>query len=114
MDYVDNIPKSRTEKIAFDYTTTTGTAFLTLPKNKRVRKVSVVIDEEFDDQLSSISVGISGEEEKYTLQIESDLKKIGEYNVNPNIVDLTEIMVRVYINSGISTQGSGTIYLSYV
>ena len=103
----------RVKLIEFDKDTLDGSVIKQIPANARVREVSVVIDTPFD-VLTTISVGTPAENEKYLAEADNNPLAAGEYTVFPNDEEASVSDIRLYINPGASTQGSGTAYIYYI
>jgi hypothetical protein len=99
----------------FDISTVDGSILKILPKNRRVRSVSIIVDEEFDDPTATISIGTMSDNNLIFPSDENDLSDADEYFLHSNYLDESnQTTIRIYINPQTSTLGKGEIIFKYV
>ena len=84
-----------------------------LPANAIVREAVVSVTQAFNDAAASLSIGNTGDNDKYMTTDEVDLTKVGLYSV-----DLLELLgsaeqVNAYLSAGTSTVGQASIVVEY-
>ena len=108
--------KETVEKLDFDFNTPDNTIIKILPKNRRIRSVSIIYDIDFDDVATVISIGTSTDNNQFIDANENDPTETdGEFNKNSNFFDISnQTTIRFFIAPGTSSQGAGTVYIKYI
>jgi len=110
---ITKIRKGERATITFDSSSPAAIGS-SLPAGAIVRQAIVNVTQAFNGTGASLTIGNSGDNDKYMADSDVNLKKVGLY-----IVDLLELLgsaeqVNAYLNGGASTVGQATIVVEYI
>ena len=105
-------PKTELITVDFSYNTASPMILLNIPPNTWVDKCDISITDEFDDLSATLEVGTVANPDLLLGTAENIPSVKGDYSSDINhLITLAEIL-RLIINPGTSTKGSGTVFLT--
>ena len=111
---MEAVSKRKIEKIAINFSFNSGTPMILLnvPPGLWVEESGLVITDDFDDPLATLEIGTVATPDLLLSALENAPSVIGDYfNDEKFKITLSEIL-RLTINPGTSTKGSGTVFLT--
>lgn len=101
------------EAVDFDFNSSGSINIKNLLAGTRLRRVELIVDQVFDDSAATFEVGVPSETDRFMKTFENTLDEQAEYDTFPNERFAALNMVQFTINSALSTQGSGTVIITY-
>lgn len=102
-------------EVDFDYTdlTSSGSKVIgTIPPNKRIYKTSVIVEEAFDNDVT-MAIGDDGGNGRLATTADVDLSIETIYDIELEVKYITETVLKLYQQSNVPTEGSGTVIIYY-
>lgn len=104
----------RTEEIRFDYGDATPKTLFTVPANKLIQRVAIVIFTAFDGASPALTVGDAGDTDRLMTASQVDPSAAGTYEVSPGYKYGSDTAVTLSITPGSgATAGSGLVVIDY-
>lgn len=100
-------------EIAFDYGDASPKALGTVPANKVIYSVKVILTTPFNGTGYSLTVGDAADNDRLVEATDTAPGTAGSYETNPASKYVADTEVLLYITPGTSSQGSGVVVISY-
>jgi len=110
----DDVLFARTIAVPFAWGDASPLNLGTVPADKIVESVSILVTEAFDGTGASLTVGDASDPDGLLIAAENDPTQLGGYESHPGISYGTDTVVQLTINPGSSpSQGQGLVTIRY-
>lgn len=98
---------------SFNYNDSSPKSLFSLPAGTKILTCQIIIQSDFNDAAATLSVGDSGDDDRYMQVQENVPSASGEYEANRYYLLPGVTTIELKITPGTSTQGSGQVVIEY-